>query len=85
MMFILALCEEGRLLMVLNSDADAAVRECNSCQQSDKSAKCLKKLTQPNKCPMKPWTNIAIDNMGPFANTPPQERNVLIATCIYRQ
>lgn len=67
----------------MNSSVETALRECNACQQSDKSAKPLNAPIQPIEYQMKPWAKIAIDIMGPFANAPLHKRNVLVATCFY--
>ncbi|CAH8497738.1 unnamed protein product [Dicrocoelium dendriticum] len=65
------------------SSIETFVVNCNACRLADKSSLPVKAPTQPIAYPLKPWTKIAIDIMGPFATAPTNKRNLLVATCFY--
>jgi hypothetical protein len=67
----------------MSSSIEAHVRECSACAQSDKSTKPIPAPIQPVDYPMKPWSKIALDIMGPFNSAPSNQRNVLVTTCYY--
>ena len=59
------------------------VRDCEPCQLADKSSKPIASPVQPIDYPMRPWSKIAIDIMGPFSLAPSHQKNCLVATCFY--
>ncbi|CAH8583497.1 unnamed protein product [Dicrocoelium dendriticum] len=67
----------------MNKMAEACVRSCDACQKADKSSKPIDAPIQPVTYPMKPWSKVAIDIMGPFHSAPQHQRNCLVATCYY--
>ena len=67
----------------LNASVEAAVRQCSSCQNADKSVKPVQAPIQPIEYPMRPWAKVALDIMGPFRHAPYNKSNILVATCFY--
>ena len=67
----------------MSSSIETAVRNCPVCQRADKSAKPLLAPTIPITYPMRPWSKIALDIMGPFSCAPSNQKNMLVATCFY--
>ncbi|XP_064469772.1 uncharacterized protein K02A2.6-like [Ornithodoros turicata] len=55
----------------MDSQVEAAVRNCLVCQSCDKTAKPSFMPMQPVPFPEEPWEQVAMDIVGPFHNAPP--------------
>ena len=65
----------------MHSSVEAVVRQCSVCIAADKTVKPVRASIQPVEYPMRPWSKLAIDIMGPFAVAPIHQKNVLVANC----
>ena len=54
------------------------VKKCVPCNDSEKSHKPTKQAHQHTPVPDKPWTKVAIDITGPFANAPQHQRFIVV-------
>jgi transposase InsO family protein len=62
----------------LDTQAEAFVKNCIACNDSAKAHKQCKPPVQAIPVPSKPWSKVAIDVTGPFANAPHHQRFIVV-------
>ncbi len=62
----------------MDKQGEQFVKNCAACNDSEKSHKAIKAPPQPIPVPQRPWTKLAIDVTGPFANAPNHQRFIVV-------